>query len=247
MGTHYQGKPAEVRALDAYIKLMRCAMSVSSRLERPLRRKGFTENQFGTLETLLHLGPLPQYELGAKLFTSRPNVTLVVRQLEERGLVRRERSGDDARCVIVSLTPAGRRLIERLFQEQLRAIVEEFSVLEPGEQVELARLAKKLGRQQRAGTEGEPRGAAASRGEPVRAESSRDGPGVRGRASGTGGASGSGSSGGAREGASSGPEGRPARSSGSGAGRRAGGRTAGGSGSRSGGASGAGPARRPRG
>ncbi len=106
MGTRYRGKPAEVRALDAYITLMRCAVSVGSRLERPLARRGLTENQFGVLETLLHLGPLPQYELGAKLFTSRPNVTLVVKQLEARGLVERRRSGEDARCVIVSLTPA---------------------------------------------------------------------------------------------------------------------------------------------
>lgn len=148
MGTHYRGTPTEVRALNAYITLMRCALSVGARLERPLARKGLTENQFGVLETLLHLGPLPQYELGAKLFTSRPNVTLVVKQLEARGLVERRRSGEDARCVIVSLTPAGRRFIERLFPEQLAAIVEEFGVLTPEEQEELARLAKKLGRRE---------------------------------------------------------------------------------------------------
>lgn len=81
-----------------------------------------------------------------KLFTSRPNITKVIDYLETQGLVKRERSDDDRRHVIVRLTSEGTRLIKRLFPFQLERIREEMSVLEPKEQLEFARLCRKLGR-----------------------------------------------------------------------------------------------------
>jgi MarR family 2-MHQ and catechol resistance regulon transcriptional repressor len=145
MGTRYVGQPAEVRALNAYIKLMRGAGSVQSQLERRLGRLGLTDNQFGALEALLHLGPVAQHELGRALFTSRANITTVVDNLEKRSLVRRERDPSDRRYVTVHLTPEGRQLIEGIFPGQVQAIVEAFSALSPAEQEELGRLCKKLG------------------------------------------------------------------------------------------------------
>jgi len=85
MGTRYRGKADEVRALNAYINLMRAGRSVGTRLEHRLIELGLTESQFGVLEALLHLGPLFQRQLGEKLFTTRANITLIVDQLEEKG------------------------------------------------------------------------------------------------------------------------------------------------------------------
>ena len=119
MGTHYQGHAAEVRALDALIKLVRCAASLQGRLEIGIREEGFTQSQFGVLEALLHLGPLEPCELGPKVLTSRPNMVLLVDQLEERGLVRRVPVPGDRRRVRVELTAAGRRAIGKAFQRRL--------------------------------------------------------------------------------------------------------------------------------
>ena len=55
VGTHYRGGAAEVRALDALIKLVRCTSSLQTRLEVGLREAGFTPTQFGVLEAILHL------------------------------------------------------------------------------------------------------------------------------------------------------------------------------------------------
>ena len=145
MGTHYDGRPAEVRALDAYIKLTRAVSSVGAHLAPALAAAGLTPTQLGVLEALLHLGPLGQRVLGDKLLMSGGNITTVVDNLEARGLVRRERSSDDRRQVTVHLTPEGRRLITKVFPNHVRAIVEAFSALTPGEQEALGRLAKKLG------------------------------------------------------------------------------------------------------
>ena len=145
MGTHYDGRPAEVRALDAYIKLTRAASSVEAHLAPRLADVGLSPTQLGVLEALLHLGPLGQRTLGAKLLSSGGNITTVVDNLERRGLARRERRDDDRRHVTVHLTPDGRRLISKVFPAHVRAIVQAFSALTPAEQDTLGRLAKKLG------------------------------------------------------------------------------------------------------
>jgi MarR family transcriptional regulator, 2-MHQ and catechol-resistance regulon repressor len=146
MGTRYQGRPPEVRALNAYIKLTRATASVGARLGHRLAAAGLTPTQLGVLEALLHLGPLPQRVLGQKLLTSGSNVTMVIDNLERRGLVRRQRGVDDRRQVTVHLTADGRRFIGKVFPDHVADIVEEFSVLTPAEQDELGRLAKRLGR-----------------------------------------------------------------------------------------------------
>jgi MarR family transcriptional regulator, 2-MHQ and catechol-resistance regulon repressor len=145
MATHYDGSKDEIRALNAYITLMRAADSVRSVLERRLLSLNLTENQFGTLEMLYHLGPVHQHVLGRKLFTSKGNVTVLVDQLEKRALVKRERDGTDRRLVAVVLTNTGRELVESLLPDHVTVITELFSALEPGEQETLARLCKKLG------------------------------------------------------------------------------------------------------
>jgi MarR family 2-MHQ and catechol resistance regulon transcriptional repressor len=145
VGTHYRGRPAEIRALDVHIKMMRATNAVRARLDGHLRTLDLTEKQLGVLEALLHLGPLQQHELGDKLLVSRANVTLIVDQLSRRGWVRRERRRDDRRCILVHLTAAGRRAIETIFPDHLAEIVGVFSGLTAPEQRELARLCRKLG------------------------------------------------------------------------------------------------------
>ncbi|HEX7077973.1 MAG TPA: MarR family transcriptional regulator [Candidatus Eisenbacteria bacterium] len=145
MGTHHEGTAAERRALDAYIKLMRAARSVTARLVRRLATERLTERQFGVLETLYHLGPLPQCALGRKQLTTGGNITFVVDNLVRDGLAERRRDSSDRRIVTVHLTPKGRALIAQTFPRHAAAIQEQFSALTPDEQEVLARLMKKLG------------------------------------------------------------------------------------------------------
>jgi len=149
MPTHYRGAPAEVAALDAYIKLMRAADSVTARLEPIMASAGLTVGQFGTLEALLHLGPLCQRDLGRKLLRSNGNITVVVGNLALRGLVRRSRRRDDRRFITVSLTDKGRRLISALFPRHVSLIVREMDPLSAREQAELGRRCRLVGRRGR--------------------------------------------------------------------------------------------------
>jgi MarR family transcriptional regulator, 2-MHQ and catechol-resistance regulon repressor len=146
MPTHYRGRPDEIAALDAYIKLMRAADSVTTRLEPVMTAAGLTVGQFGTMEALLHLGPLCQRDLGRKLLRSDGNITVVVGNLAQRGLVRRVRRRDDRRFVTVSLSAKGRRLITNLFPRHVDGVVREMNVLSRREQAELGRLCRLVGR-----------------------------------------------------------------------------------------------------
>ena len=145
MPTHHQGSPADVRALDAFIKLVRASGSVLTRTGRHLATEGLTVGQFGILETLLHLGPLHQCELARKHLQSGGNVTMIVDNLERAGLVRRERHAADRRYVRVCLTPAGQARITALFPEHVRQVREQMDVLSPDELDQLGRLCRKLG------------------------------------------------------------------------------------------------------
>jgi MarR family 2-MHQ and catechol resistance regulon transcriptional repressor len=147
MPTHHAGTEQEKRALNAFITLMRAADSLTARLSEGLTAHELTASQFGLLETLLHLGPLCQKELARKLLVSGGNVTVVVDNLEKRGLVTRERSTVDRRLVTVALTPAGRKLIAAVFPRRMATIVDQFGILRAAEQETLRRLCRTLGTQ----------------------------------------------------------------------------------------------------
>ncbi|MEQ8524263.1 MarR family transcriptional regulator [Gracilimonas sp.] len=146
MGTHYDGTEEEKTTLNAFIKIMRATESMNGRLARHLSEANLTVSQFGTLEALLHLGPLNQRELGQKLLKSGGNITLVIDNLQKNGLVEKKTDPNDRRAVIISLTKKGRSFIEEFFPQHLEKIKEEFSCLNIKEKEQLAGLCKKLGK-----------------------------------------------------------------------------------------------------
>ena len=148
MGTNYKGSKKEVSALNTYIKLMRAAESLNSVLNTSLSNEGLTESQFGVLETLYHLGPMNQKNLGNKLLKSGGNITFVVDNLEKQGLVIRRRGVVDRRNFNIQLTEKGHKLIKQIFPKQLKIIVDEIGILNDNEQRELQRMCKLIGLKQ---------------------------------------------------------------------------------------------------
>ncbi|MEX2368228.1 MAG: MarR family transcriptional regulator, partial [Balneolaceae bacterium] len=129
MGTHYKGTRDEVVTLNAFIKLMRATETVNIHLNRHLAENNLTVSQFGTLEVLLHLGPLNQSAIGEKLLKSGGNITMVIDNLVKNEWVKRERDPEDRRAVLIHLTDKGKTFIENFFPKHLSRIREEFSVL----------------------------------------------------------------------------------------------------------------------
>lgn len=154
MGTRYAGSEEEKRALEGYIKLSRALASVEARVNAHLAGHGLSTSQFGLLEALYHLGPLCQQQLAQKLLKSSGNLTLVLDNLEKRGLVVRSRDARDRRFVRVCLSEAGREAIEAIFPDHVRGVVAAFAPLAAEEQRQLAALCKTLGLAQRSQAQG---------------------------------------------------------------------------------------------
>lgn len=145
MSTNSKPTPEQQRALNAYVKLARAANSTMAYARVGLEDADLTLSQFAVLEALYHLGPLYLGELARRILTSGGNLTLVVDNLEKRGLAKRTQQGKDKRFILATITPAGRRLMARIFPQHSRRIVEIMARLSPTEQEQLGRLCRKLG------------------------------------------------------------------------------------------------------
>ena len=146
MPTKYSGTETEVLALNTYIKLQRAAETVLTRTTGHLSRFNLTTSQFAVMEALYHLGTLSQRDLAAKLLKSTGNMSTVLKNLEKRGLISRQRNPKDNRYMRVCLSPAGEKLLLSFFADHVQGIVADMSILDPAEQHELSRLCRKLGR-----------------------------------------------------------------------------------------------------
>ena len=71
-------------------------------------------------------------------------MTLVVDNLERRGLVQRERGESDRRFVLVRLTPAGEAMIRMVFPRHADAVATEMATLSSEEHRQLSRLCRRL-------------------------------------------------------------------------------------------------------
>ena len=74
---------------------------------------GLTYTQYIAMVALAEEDEQTVSVLGEKLFLESNTLTPILKKLEQTGLIRRHRDPADERQVRVSLTPAGRRLIEK--------------------------------------------------------------------------------------------------------------------------------------
>lgn len=141
----YTGTTQQLTALSTFVKLMRATERLSADVHSSsIFSSGLTVSQFGILEALYHLGPLNQKDLGKKILKTPGNITTVIKNLEKRGMIVRERQKGDRRSYTVSLTSEGRNLISTLFPNHVEVIVERMARLTLDEQQKLGQLCKKL-------------------------------------------------------------------------------------------------------
>lgn len=136
---------SQERALRLWIALARCYGTYARAVSTKVHEYGLTTPQFGILEALYHLGPLSLGDLAGKLLVTGGNVTYVMDRLEEQGLVYRERSPSDRRCIRAKLTEKGHAVIADVFPGHAGFIEEMSRGLSPSEQEELRDLLKRLG------------------------------------------------------------------------------------------------------
>lgn len=139
-------QPASVEtALKLWVVLSRAQAAVARHAEADIARHDLTLAEFGILEALYHRGPLLLGELQRKILVSSGGVTYLVDRLEQKGLVERQACPDDRRARYAALTPAGTRLLDRIFPEHAKSIARAVSGLTKAEQRQAIALLRTLG------------------------------------------------------------------------------------------------------
>jgi DNA-binding MarR family transcriptional regulator len=105
---------------------------------------GVSTARLSALRTLADHGPLPVRELAEWERVRSPTMVQVVNDLERRGQVTKQADTADARVKLVSVTPAGIRVLRKEGDRVRRAISKALAVLTPEETVSVGECAEVL-------------------------------------------------------------------------------------------------------
>lgn len=131
-------------ALHSMIVLRRAVDTIDKNEIPLIKQHGLTFSQFGVLEILYNKGTLRIQDLIDKTLSTSGNMTVVIRNMVRDDYVSRSVDPSDCRASLISLTPKGKKLIEKILPEHYANVGHIFSVLTDEEQVLLSDLLKKF-------------------------------------------------------------------------------------------------------
>jgi MarR family 2-MHQ and catechol resistance regulon transcriptional repressor len=133
-------------ARDAVVAVVRGFGTVQRLMEPYFARFGLTPPQFQALTIIHRLRRelLSQRRLARELYVSFPNITVLLRRLERKGLIDRRANAADRREKFVRPTSRGKGLLRRIWRAHQRQLDRVMAGLTPPEQGELARLLNKM-------------------------------------------------------------------------------------------------------
>ncbi|WP_432359716.1 MarR family winged helix-turn-helix transcriptional regulator [Sporosarcina sp. UB5] len=133
------------RALKLFIVLSRASKVVLEEANKLIETYKLNPTEFAVLELLYHKGRQPIQKIGQKILLSSGSMTYVVDKLEKKGLLERVFCTEDKRITYMSITAAGKELIEEIFPSHEEKISELMSALSETEQEAAIELLRKLG------------------------------------------------------------------------------------------------------
>lgn len=124
MAQRYPSLRLDPSAIESFLVLVGVAREVAAAAGTDLARYGIAEGRFLVLALLLeHLPkPLSHSDLATLSGVTKGNITGLVDGLEHDGYVKRQDSDHDRRVTPIALTPAGRRLIEKILPDHFEWI-----------------------------------------------------------------------------------------------------------------------------
>ncbi|KAF0139806.1 MAG: MarR family transcriptional regulator [Ignavibacteria bacterium] len=131
-------------ALDLWERLSKAYDKVRKVQSKQMFEQKLTTPQFGVLEILHKMGPVPLKRISEEMMVTGANITCVVDNLEKEGFVKRIPSKEDRRVIHADLTAQGRVKIESILPAYADSMVAVIGSLSDHEQKELTRLLNKL-------------------------------------------------------------------------------------------------------
>lgn len=107
-----------------------------------VKQSGLTMAQFGVLDVLCSKGDMRICQLLDKLLATSGNMTVVLKNMEKKGWIKRTIAEKDKRAQVISVTKEGRQLFESVLPHHIREIEEVFSAFSQEELTHMIELLK---------------------------------------------------------------------------------------------------------
>ena len=128
----------------AMIALHQTARKIELKILALYKEHHVTPAQYGVLEVLYYKGQLSIAELIKLMMATNGNMTVVIKNLVQRGWVDRTCDPHDKRSSLVELTIAGQEFIEQVLPQHTAFVQELFSNLSMSELEQLTKLLQKI-------------------------------------------------------------------------------------------------------
>ena len=126
------------------IILQKAVKSINNKIGKDFREKGITVSQFSVLDVLYTKGEMRVCELIEKALSTSGNITVVIKNMEQKGWLYKKTCPTDKRAFLVGLTDKGKKLFETLLPEHRNEIKNTYSILSSEEKQELIKILRKF-------------------------------------------------------------------------------------------------------
>jgi DNA-binding MarR family transcriptional regulator len=119
--TRRAGEAAKIKFLDRYLPYLlgHASFAMNKDFDRYVGLSGISPLEWRVLATLCDDEALTIGDLARKVVAQQPTLTKAIKRMAEAGLVRRGSDDADLRRTMVSVTPVGRALAEKLIRRAL--------------------------------------------------------------------------------------------------------------------------------
>jgi DNA-binding MarR family transcriptional regulator len=138
-------KLKKTRGFDVWLNVGRTNLKVHRALNLSLAELDLSLAQHEILLSIWQNSGITQKKLAENLLVVKSNVSALIKKLETRGLVHRECDLSDTRNKCLSLTEAGRELVQKSFARQNRIIDAMASVMSDDDLDRTAEVMRRVG------------------------------------------------------------------------------------------------------
>lgn len=134
--------------LSLFVRMNRSTQAIVREIQRVLSQHELSLTQFAVLEALFHKGSLTTGEIMRSILTTGGNITIVLKNLERKGLIAVCEDPQDRRRRTGRLTEEGERILIEAFPDQLTVIRDKLKVLSEEEKKILIDLLYRIERKE---------------------------------------------------------------------------------------------------
>lgn len=138
------GKHQDI-VLRTHIELSRSLTKIRAKETTWLSERDLTLPQFGILESLYHLGRLTVGQITTLTLSTPGNITVVIKNLESKGLISMTPSDEDRRIKLLEITEKGSAIIQSIFPTHVDNLIGWYDKALSEEEIKtLSQLLRKL-------------------------------------------------------------------------------------------------------